>query len=413
MLTLLATAVSLAGSPARPPACLEVPAGSGLAQRLADAAPGAAFCLVPGSYEGPLRIGPGVTLWGPREAVIRSSGAGTTVRLESDGASLLGVTVDGSGARYDQLDAAVRIQGRDVRVEGVRVVHAVYGILVERSERAVIRHNEVIGDPAQALGLRGDGIRLWEVKDSLVEANRVADSRDCVVWYSPHNRIAGNRIEGGRYGVHFMYSHDNQIVDNDIRGNVTGIFVMYSRRVDVIGNRIGGSTGAAGIGLGLKESGPLRASGNQIVDNTVGIHLDMSPLDPADRNVFEDGELRLNDVGVSFLGPSRGNAFRANALRDNALLVRVSRGGEASRAEWHDNYFDDYAGYDLDRDGTGDVPYELRSLSSQLQAEVPALAFFRGTAALALAEAIGRIVPVIEPRLLLVDERPRMAPPEE
>jgi nitrous oxidase accessory protein len=408
---LLVGTAAQAEAPARPPGCREVSPGAELAQRLAEAGAGDALCLEPGRVDGPFRIPAGVTLWGPREAVIRSSGDGTTVRIESDGAALLGVTVDGSGGRYDQLDAALRVEGREVRVEGVQVVHAVYGILVERSERAVIRHNEVVGNPAQTLGLRGDGIRLWEVRDSLVEANRVADSRDCVVWYSPRNRIVGNRIERSRYGVHFMYSHDNEIVDNDLRGNVTGIFVMYSRGIDVIGNRIVGSTGAAGIGLGLKESGPVRARRNRFVDNTVGIHIDLSPLDPAARNVFDGNELRLGDVGIAFLGPSRGNAFHDNALRDNALQVRAARGAEAQSAEWRGNYFDDYAGYDLDGDGAGDIPYELRSLSSQLQSDVPALAFFRGTPALALVEAIGRMVPVFAPRLLVVDERPRMAPP--
>jgi hypothetical protein len=42
-------------------------------------------------------------------------------------------------------------------------------------------------------------------------------------------------------------------------------------------------------------------------------------------------------------------------------------------------------------------------------AEAPALAFFRGTPAMALAEAIGRIVPLFEPRLVLSDPEPRMA----
>ena len=44
---------------------------------------------------------------------------------------------------------------------------------------------------------------------------------------------------------------------------------------------------------------------------------------------------------------------------------------------------------DLERQN---VPYELRSLSSELVAESPSLAFFRGTPALGFAEAIGRAV---------------------
>jgi nitrous oxidase accessory protein len=88
--------------------------------------------------------------------------------------------------------------------------------------------------------------------------------------------------------------------------------------------------------------------------------------------------------------------------------VQVAGRGDARQARWRANEFDDYAGYDLDGDGAGDVPYELRSLASDLVAERPALAFFRGTPAFALAEAIGRIVPVFEPRLVLNDPEPRM-----
>jgi nitrous oxidase accessory protein len=83
--------------------------------------------------------------------------------------------------------------------------------------------------------------------------------------------------------------------------------------------------------------------------------------------------------------------------------------GDAREALWRGNHFDDYAGYDLDGDGVGDVAYELRSLSSAWISQFPALAFFRGTPALALAEAIGRIVPLFEPRLVLSDPEPRMA----
>ena len=40
----------------------------------------------------------------------------------------------------------------------------------------------------------------------------------------------------------------------------------------------------------------------------------------------------------------------------------------------------EHAGFDLDGDGIGDLPYELRSLTAQLAARHPALAFFRGWA---------------------------------
>jgi nitrous oxidase accessory protein len=351
----------------------------------------------------------GRALWGPRDAVIRSSGAGTTVRLEGQGVRLLGVTVDGSGGRFDLLDAAVHVAGRGASVEGVRVREATFGILVERASRALVRGNEIAGDPARALGLRGDGIRLWECHDSVVEGNRIEHSRDMLLWYSSRNRVAGNRVAGGRYGAHLMYSHANEISGNEFVGNTTGLFVMYSRDVRVTGNLFADSAGAAGIGLGLKESGNLEVRDNLFVRDNVGLYVDASPLWPDDRNAFEGNSFRLNGAAVSFLGRARGNRFAGNSFRDNRVQVEVS-GGDARAAEWHANHFDDYVGWDLDADGIGDVPYQLRSLAQDLLAAAPDLAFFRGTPALALVEAIGRIVPLFEPRLVLVDEAPRMQP---
>jgi nitrous oxidase accessory protein len=381
--------------------------GSDLQALLAAAGPGAAFCLEPGVHPGPLRVA-GAVVWGPREAVIRSNGDGTTVRLE-DAATLLGVTVDGSGGRFDRLDAGIHVTGAGARVEGVSVRNAVFGILVERASGARVIGNEVTGDASQPLGLRGDPIRLWEAYDCAVEDNLARDGRDVVLWYASRNRMARNRVEGGRYGAHLMYSHDNRIEANRFVGNVTGLFVMYSRNVELAGNLFADSRGAAGVGVGLKESGNLAVTGNWFVHNQIGLYVDTSPLWPEDRNRFEGNLFRLNDVAVSFLGRASGNRFAGNGFRDSRVQVQVDGGGDALGADWRDNAFDDYAGYDLDGDGTGDLPYELRSLTSDLVAHAPALAFFHGTPALALAEAIGRIVPLFEARLVMADPEPRMA----
>lgn len=398
-----------APGPSRPADCRAVSGGD--LQAALDAAPdGASLCLAPGVYAGPVTIERGLALWGPPDAVIRSSGEGTTVRLRGAGAALLGLGVDGSGGRFELLDAAVHVSGEGARVEGVRIRNAVFGILVERASGALVRDNEVVGDPETPFGLRGDAIRLWEVYDSRVEHNLVRDGRDVVLWYSSRNQVYRNRVQGGRYGAHLMFSHATELRANEFVGNVTGLFVMYSRDAQIVDNVFADSRGAAGIGLGLKESGNLHISGNQLIHNNTGLYVDTSPLWPDDRNVISGNQFRLNSVGVSFLGRAEGNELRGNVFRDNQTQVAVDGRGDAREASWSGNEFDDYAGYDLDGDGIGDLPYELRSLSSDLVAEAPALAFFRGTPALALAEAIGRIVPLFEPRLILVDPAPRLAP---
>jgi nitrous oxidase accessory protein len=403
----------LAAAGARAEPCLRVGPAQDLSAELARAAPGARLCLEAGDYRGPLEIPAGVTVSGPRAARIQAGRDGTTVRLAEAGAALEGVTVDGSGARFDLLDAAVLVTGDDTRVENVRIVSALFGIRVEQANRVLLLRNEVVGDPARVLGLRGDGIRLWEVRDSTIAENRLTDSRDLVVWYSPGNRFVGNRVERGRYGTHFMYSHDNHVERNVYTGNVVGIFVMYSRRLVMLGNRLEHAAGAAGIGVGLKESGDVVLRENHLLGNTVGLYIDTSPLDETEHNRFEHNELRFHDRAIVFHGTVDRNHFGGNSLEENRVPVALEGRGDARAAVWQGNHWDDYSGYDLDGDGTGDVAYELRSLSNEWIARIPALAFFRGSVAMAAVEWLGKALPLFRPTTLLVDPAPRMKRPTD
>jgi nitrous oxidase accessory protein len=321
---------------------------------------------------------------------------------------VLGVTIDGSGGRFDLLDAALKVHADDVTVEGVLIKNATFGILAERANRVEILGCEVQGDPSSPHGLRGDGIRLWEVRDSRVLRNIVRDSRDVVIWYSSRNNISGNFVAGGRYGSHLMYSHANIIDDNRYIGNVVGIFIMYSREIHVERNLLADSGGAAGMGLGVKESGNLDVVDNLFVHDTVGIYLDTSPLQLDDRNDFRRNEFRLGGTAIVFHSSPSRNLFVDNLFADNRVPVSVEGDGDALGTTFEGNDFDDYEGFDLDGDGFGDLPYELRMLSSQLTARHPELAFFSGTPALGLVDAVGRAVPLFTPKPIVRDPHPRM-----
>lgn len=395
-------------TPPRPPSCDDVQPTNHLQRRLDAVAPSGALCLQPGRYAGPVVVREGRTLWGPPEAVIVSTGEGTTVRVEA--AALLGLTVDGSGGRFDLLDSAVHLAGEAPRVEGVHIRNATFGILVEKAKNAVVRGNRVEGGRDEALGLRGDSIRLWETHHSTVEDNRVTGGRDLVVWYASDNVVRRNDVRDGRYGTHLMYSHRNVIEDNVYVRTVVGVFLMYSRDLEVNRNVAAGAAGAAGMGLGLKESGNVRVRDNVFVRDTLGVYIDNSPMQDGDENTFEGNHFRLCETGVVFLAATKRNVFQNNAFRDNQTAVRVDGGGTAQSTHWAGNDFDEYAGYDFDGDGRGDIPFELRSLSGDLTSRTPELQFFRGTPALALLNAASEIVPLLTPRIVLRDPAPRMAP---
>lgn len=394
--------------PARPSDCVTVAAKSSLQAAVDGAAEGAALCLEPGRYAGPLRLDKRVRLWGPRDAVIESEGHDTTVLVTAPGVEVLGLTIDGSGGRFDMLDAALKVHADDVRVDGVLIVRAIFGVLVEKARRVTVVNTEVRGDPDSPHGMRGDGIRLWETYDSRVEGNIVKDSRDMVVWYSGQNTISKNYVTGGRYGTHFMYSHGNTIEDNRYIGNVVGIFIMYSRNVHLRRNTLADSNGAAGMGIGIKESGNIYVEDNLFIHDSIGAYLDTSPLQQDDTVEFSRNTFRLGGAGVVFHSSPSGSFFRSNVFADNRVSVGVEGDGDALGTSFEGNDFDDYEGFDLDGDGTGDLPYELRTLSSQLTNRHPALAFFEGTPALNLVDAVGRAVPLFTPKPVVRDLSPSM-----
>lgn len=396
----------------RPTDCRPV-SGGDLGGVIAAAHEGERLCLEPGRWRGSVVIDKRLALWGPREAVIGATVPGSVVTIAAAGASLEGVTLDGTGGRFDKLDAAVHVVADDVRVAGIHVVHSVYGILVEKAKRAVITGNHVSGDAETLMGMRGDTIRLWETYQSQVTGNLVEDGRDMVVWYSSDNLIANNRVLRGRYGTHFMYSHGNKVRDNAYVDGVVGVFVMYSKRIELSGNLVLNASGGSGMGIGLKDSGDITVSGNALLRDTIGVYIDETPGGGSVESLRVAGNvLRQCTTAVHFHTTPQRTAFEDNDFSDNLRQVAADAGTRSDAARWRGNHWDDYAGYDLDDDGIGDLPHRAASTSEDLVAQHPQLAFLRGAPALTLVDVGARLLPLWQPRTLLVDEAPRMnAPP--
>jgi nitrous oxidase accessory protein len=372
---------------------------------------GSVLCLTQGEYAGPIDIRSAVVLTGPRDAVIRSAGQDSTVRVDAAGAQLRGFSVDGSGTRFDTTDAAVRVLGDDVVVDGLTVRGALFGIIAERSSRVVVTGNRIVGDAATSDGLRGDGIRFWEVHGGRIESNLMEDSRDVAVWYSPGTRVAHNTVRRSRYGAHFMYSSDSIVEHNDYQTNVVGVFIMYSRGIAVRDNRIGDNTSPDGMGLGAKDSGDLAIERNRFTGDRQCLYIDNSPSGEGQTLTARDNVFASCAAAVTFHRSETRTTFADNRFEVNDVVVVVEGRGTALGVSWHGNYFDDYQGYDMDRDGYGDVPYEVRDLSERLIAGHPLMALFRGTIALGLVDLAGRTFPLLQPATLLSDPLPRMSPP--
>jgi nitrous oxidase accessory protein len=73
------------------------------------------------------------------------------------------------------------------------------------------------------------------------------------------------------------------------------------------------------------------------------------------------------------------------------------------------NYWDKYQGYDMDKDGAGDVPYRPISLFSTLTEHVPPAIMLWRSFLVFLMDNAERVTPAITPENLK-DNTPKMSP---
>jgi nitrous oxidase accessory protein len=361
--------------------------------------------LAAGVFHGNLVIRRSVRIDGSKATVLEGTGEGTVITVHASNVGLDNFAVRHSGRRHTTEDAAIKATGQNVTISRVVVEDSLFGVSLLECHECLVEKVHVRGDGDES-ELRGDGLKLWESDGSTVRGCLVDDARDVVVWYTKRATIEANVVRRSRYGAHFMYAHDAVVRGNRFESNVVGVFVMYSLRLRVEHNALLAAQGAAGIGLGFKDSDAVDVQGNWMVANTVGVYLDNTPRTPDAPVNIGKNVLALNEVALRLHGPGAGVHLHENEVANNAMVVEVDGGGSARAIEAAGNHFSDYEGYDLDGDGVGDVPYQVKALSSELTGKLPALKVFNGSAALGTIDAVARSAPILATNLLFMDARP-------
>ncbi len=377
---------------------------------LIDAAqPGALVDVPAGTYEGKLTVQKGVRLDGRGMVVIDGGGEGTVVEITSMDVTFRGFTVRGSGARVTGEPAAIRVMAGNVVIEDNHIEDALFGIDLRSAPDCVIRRNTVRGKDLEA-GRRGDGIRLWWSHNCIVEDNDIQGSRDMVFWYSEQLIIARNRVRDSRYGLHFMYSHNTVLLENELVGNSVGVYLMYSNSIRLIGNTMINNRGASGYGIGLKDCDDITLKNNALLANRVGLYIDNSPSSVDSVGRIADNMVAFNEVGMLATPITHDNVFTANAFVENEQQAATHGRGDLSLNTFYEegtgNFWSDYAGYDLDEDGVGDLAYEPQSLFASMLAKEPNLRLFVYSPAQQAVELTSRAFPELRPAPTLVDPVP-------
>jgi nitrous oxidase accessory protein len=268
----------------------------------------------------------------------------------------------------------------------------VYGA---QSRHATVRDNVFEGSHARELS-NGNGVHFWKSDSVTVTGNVIRGHRDGIyLEFTGGSTVTGNTCEGNvRYGLHFMYSHGNAYRANTFRNNGAGVAVMYSHNVDMRDNLFEKNWGPASYGLLLKSLHDSRIENNRFVRNTVAVFQEGSSGLTVSGNAFQ-----ANGWALRIVADCDNNAFTKNRFEGNTFDVAYNA-SPGNTNVFRRNLWDRYAGWDLDRDGTGDVPHRPVELFPAIMHNHPQTMALLRSHFVTLLNLIERLFPTLSPATL-------------
>ncbi len=361
----------------------------------------------PGIYrESTLVIQRPVHLEGLPGAVLDGEGNRGLLIVNADSVRVRGFTFRNTGASHTEDRAAIRVfESIACEIAGNHFESTFFALHLQRVDGCVVRGNTMRG-LAGSQSSTGNGVHVWSSRNVLVEENRITGHRDGIYFEFTREATARRNVvtKSLRYGLHFMFSDSCAYESNRFTENRSGVAVMYAKHVRIVDNLFSDARNSASYGLLLKEINDSHITGNDFIDNTIAVHLEGSNRNELSHNRFE-----ANGWALRLLADAQENQVRNNSFARN--MFDVATNSQSHYSTVRGNYWDRYRGYDLGRDGVGDVPHAPVRLFALVVERAPAaLLLVRSVIADAL-DLLERIAPMLTPATL-IDAAPLMREPQ-
>ncbi len=277
-----------------------------------------------------------------------------------------------------------------------------FGIYLEKSNYGKIYHNKIVGDAVEEYN-SGNGIQLWYSKNIEIEHNYIQHVRDGIYLEFADNCTIKNNVSSNnvRYGLHFMFSNNDIYQDNTFENNGAGVAVMFSKKIKMYNNTFKENWGSASYGMLLKEINDAEIEGNHFEENTIGINIEGS-----NRINYKNNSFINNGWAIKVRGACYTNKFVNNNFLYNSF--DISYNSKINDNIFDKNYWSNYTGYDLDKDGIGDVPYRPVKLFSYIVNRTPETIILLRSLFIDLIDFSEKVSPVFTPDNLL-DNNPLIA----
>lgn len=341
---------------------------------------------------------------GEKGAILDGGKKGYVLKAHADSIRIAGIKIINSGRSYTKDFAAIYANKANyLHVSDVEIVDAFFGMLIEKSKHGRFENNVLYGH-AVNMDDAGNGIHLWHCSDMQILNNEVYKMRDGIyLEFVNESQIMNNYTHHNvRYGLHFMFSNNDDYIQNVFENNGAGVAVMFSKFIVMKENRFIENWGPASYGLLLKEIYDAEVEDNVFRENTVGIFIEGGTRINYTRNKIE-----RNGWAVKVSGGCYANRFTENNFVGNSF--DVSYNAKMNDNSFDGNYWGDYTGYDLDRNGIGDVPYRPVKLFSYLVNKTPETIILLRSLFVDLINFSEKVSPIFTPDDLM-DNLPSMKP---
>ena len=341
-------------------------------------------------------------LTGKDEPVVDGKGKFEIITVNSDSVYITGITFKNAGVSYLKENAAIRLENvKDCVISDCKFFNNFFGIYIAASKNCLVQNN-FIQSHGKSETSSGNGIHLWNCSNVKISNNNIIGHRDGIYLEFVKDALIEKNYskKNIRYGLHFMFSDGCTYSQNKFEDNGAGVAVMYTKNVEMINNYFYDNWGPASYGLLLKDIFESRIEKNSFIKNTTGIYMEGCSKSIIGHNVFEK-----NGWAIKLMANSMNNSFSKNDFISNTF--DLSTNSRQNFNSFDGNYYSKYTGYDLDKNGIGDVAYRPVKLFSILAEQQKPTLILINSFFIELLNIAESIFPSLTPETL-VDNRPML-----
>ena len=312
--------------------------------------------------------------------------------IKADSVVVQGFKVIRSGYASLEDPCAIKVYNKNnVVIQNNVLDDNFFGIYIQNGRDCLIKNNKIVayGKEEQQIG---NGIHCWKSNNLQVIGNSISGHRDGIYFEFVTNSVIWRNISANniRYGLHFMFSNDDAYISNVFKNNGAGVAVMFTKNVKMFNNYFEENWGDSAYGLFLKEISDSHIIGNKFYKNTSGIHMEGTNRIWIEKNIFE-----ANGWAMKIQASCVDNEIVRNNFIGNTFDMGTN--GSLVLNKFDTNYWDKYEGYDLNKDGLGDVPYHPLSLFAVLVEKNPSAMLLFRSFMITLLDKSEKVLPSITP----------------